>query len=291
MPVLTLVDLGGYLALDPVECKRVGSAHRSSFHDAEPFPHLVLDDFLDANVLRTISRSLPAAENAAVIHSVHHQLKRTWHPQLCACAVTRNLFAELNSQAFLDFLSAATGVEFLIPDPYFDGSGLHEVLPGGRLGIHQDRNLHAGMKVHRRVNLLIYLNTDWRDEYGGHLELWDRQVRQQLKTIAPLFGRAVIFATDQGSFHGHPDPLNCPPGTSRISLSQYYYSSEAHLPALRSRPGALYVPRKGSSDKYDWHTRLKQLVIDIVPPFAYRTVRRFYRRARPSQHIRDRSRL
>lgn len=286
MPVLTLADIDGYLAFDEEDCKRAGIAHRKAFEQAKPFPHLVLDDFLDGALLDRIAQNLPNSGSAEMIRNEHHRLKRTWHPKLSSCRVTRNLFAELNSQAFLTFLSEATGLPFLIPDPYFDGSGLHEVLPGGKLDIHADFNLHSGMRVHRQVNLLIYLNHDWQDAFGGHLELWDKKVTERVRMIAPTFGRAVIFATNLDAFHGHPDPLACPSGMSRRSLSQYYYSSPerslAHLP----RRSALWAPRKGSIDTFDWQTRLEHFVVDLIPPIAYRGLRRIYRRTQEARQAR-----
>ena len=284
MPVLSLADIKGYFVFDEEECRRVGMAQREAFQGGEPFPHLVLPDFLDPEILDCIAQNLPGAERAAMVENDHHRLKRTWHPQLSKCAITRNLFAELNGQAFLTFLGEATGQPYLIPDPYFDGAGLHEVLPGGILGIHEDRNMHAGMRVHRRINLLIYLNHGWQDIFGGHLELWDRSMERCIKAIAPTFGTAVIFATNPGSFHGHPDPLTCPPDRARKSLSQYYYSSPEMRPATgRPRPGALYVPRKGSSDPYDWRTRAKHLLVDLTPPVMYRGLLQIYNRTRAHQ--------
>jgi hypothetical protein len=278
MPILALKDISGYAAFDEEQCRQAGMALRHAFDNAKPFQHLVLDDFIDAAVLDRIAQNLPAAGSAEMIRTENHRLKRTWHPNLSQCATTRNLFAELNSQAFLAFLAEATGLPFLIPDPYYDGSGLHEVLPGGRLGIHADFNMHSGMKVHRRINLLIYLNHDWQDAYGGHLEFWDRKMKARVAAIAPVFGRAVIFATNLDAFHGHPDPLACPSTTSRRSLSQYYFSSPerslAHLP----KRSALWARRKGTADKIDWQTHIEHFVVDLIPPILYRGLRAVHRR-------------
>lgn len=278
MPILTLTDIGGYAAFNEEQCRAAGIAHRQAFDTAVPFQHLVLDDFVDAAVLEKVARNLPGAGSAAMIRTENHRLKRTWHPNLSNCATTRNLFAELNSQAFLAFLAEATGLPFLIPDPYYDGSGLHEVLPGGRLGIHADFNMHSGMRVHRRINLLIYLNRGWQDAFGGHLEFWDRKMKERVAAISPVFGRAVIFATDLDAYHGHPEPLACPSSTSRRSLSQYYFSSPerslAHLP----KRSAVWARRKGTRDKFDWRTHVEHFVIDLIPPILYRGLRAVHRR-------------
>src|SRR4029077_6346348 len=108
---------------------------------------------------------------------------------------TRNLFAELNSQAFLGFLEEMTGMRGLVSDPYYEGGGLHETKRGGHLGVHADFNAHDKLRLERKINLLIYLNEEWDPAYGGRLELWDRQMKDCAVRVEPVFGRAVIFNT------------------------------------------------------------------------------------------------
>ncbi|MFM8411426.1 MAG: 2OG-Fe(II) oxygenase, partial [Alphaproteobacteria bacterium] len=110
-------------------------------------------------------------------------------------------------------------------DPWFDGGGLHETLPGGFLDVHADFNFHGAWFLDRRLNVLVYLNHGWREEWGGCLELWDRDLSRCVKKVVPAFNRTVIFATDDTSFHGHPEPVRCPPGTTRKSVAMYYYSN------------------------------------------------------------------
>src|SRR5206468_2179145 len=98
-----------------------------------------------------------------------------------------------------------TGIPGLMPDPYFEGGGLHETKRGGHLGIHADFNIHSQLKVERRLNLLIYLNENWDKTFGGELELWNKDMKECAVRVAPIFGRAVIFNTDLDSFHGHPE--------------------------------------------------------------------------------------
>ncbi len=73
--------------------------------------------------------------------------------------------------------------------------------------------------------MLIYLNKEWREDYGGHLELWDRDLKRAERSILPAFNRTVIFSTTDFSNHGHPKPLRCPASTTRKSISLYYYSN------------------------------------------------------------------
>ena len=117
-----------------------------------------------------------------------------------------------------------TGIQSLIPDPSFQGGGLHQIVPGGKLGIHADFNKHSRFGLDRRLNLLLYLNKNWREEYGGHLELWDRDMTHCEAKVAPIFNRVMVFGTTDFTYHGHPDPLRCPEGMTRKSLALYYFS-------------------------------------------------------------------
>ena len=124
----------------------------------------------------------------------------------------------------------------MIPDPSFDGGGLHQILPGGFLKVHADFNKHDKTKLDRRLNVLIYLNKNWKEEYGGHFELWDRTMHHSEIRILPIFNRMAIFSTTDSSFHGHPDALKCPEGMTR----KWIYSILLHKrqAARRDQSGA-----------------------------------------------------
>ncbi|HMJ06001.1 MAG TPA: 2OG-Fe(II) oxygenase, partial [Chthoniobacterales bacterium] len=157
---------------------------------------------------------------------------------------------------------------------YFEGGGLHETLRGGHLGVHADFNVHGRLRVERKLNLLIYLNQDWEDDYGGQLELWDRRMKGCAVRVKPVFGRAVIFNTALDSFHGHPDPLNCPSDRSRRSIATYYYSApEGGIAALPKRT-TNFRSRPGSEDSSDWQIRRHHFVNDWVPPKLQRLAHR-----------------
>jgi hypothetical protein len=130
-----------------------------------------------------------------------------------------------------------------MPDDTLEGGGLHQSGRGGFLNVHTDFSYHHYRKDwHRRVNLILYLNPNWHEEWGGAIELWDRDMRQCVVKIPPLFNEALIFETNDISYHGFPEPLRCPDGESRKSIALYYYTldSDAHVKArstdYRSRP-------------------------------------------------------
>ena len=125
------------------------------------------------------------------------------------------------------FLGKLTGIEGLIPDWTMDGGGLHQTLQGGHLNIHADFTTHhTHENWARRVNILLYLNEEWRDEWGGKLELWDKDMTACRAKVTPAGNRMLVFTTSFDSFHGHPDGLTCPDDVARRSMALYYFTVE-----------------------------------------------------------------
>lgn len=202
-------------------------ALRESFRTAEPFPHIAIDGLFDERDLDDVLRDFPAPDAMKWMRfdnplerklGFHHE-KSSISPRI------RAFLDAMNGFEMLQFLEALTGIDGLIPDPYFGGGGLHQIEPGGFLKIHADFNVHPKLHLDRRLNMLVYLNREWREEWGGHLELWDAGMTACRKRILPLFNRTVVFATTDTSFHGHPRPLTSPPGITRKSVSLYYYTA------------------------------------------------------------------
>ena len=190
--MLHMKPINGYFALDADECREFGRSFAHTYRAAEPFPHVVIDDFLDADVLKQVLANFPSSDQKAFFDRDQERLKFQYQPEEIESGLIRNLFAELNSRAFLGFLEELTGITGLVSDPYFEGGGLHETKRGGHLGVHADFNVHARLNVQRRLNLLIYLNEDWASDYGGQLELWDKEMKSCAIRIEPVFGRAVL---------------------------------------------------------------------------------------------------
>ncbi|HWZ86219.1 MAG TPA: 2OG-Fe(II) oxygenase [Thermoanaerobaculia bacterium] len=213
------------------------------FREAAPFPHAVIDGLFEDAVLEKIVAGFPAASSEAWQHFENARERK-----LGNLAGLRDLdpsigafLCAMSSPAVLDFLERLSGIDGLIPDPYLGGGGLHQVVRGGFLDVHTDFNWHPKLRLDRRLNLLIYLNRDWREEYGGHLELWDRSASRAERRILPTFNRTVIFSTTDSAFHGHPQPLACPEGMTRKSLSFYYYTN-GRPDAERSTPHDTIFP-------------------------------------------------
>lgn len=220
--------------------------HRAQYDAAHPFPHIKLEDFFRPGILDAVADEFPEpGERSWMTMDDKDQKKFALNRTEDMGPATRNILQVLNSREVINFLEALTGIQGLIPDPHLAGGGLHELRPGGFLKIHADFNWHRQMRLDRRVNLLIYLNKDWEDSFGGNLELWDTSMVSKQVEYQPLFNRCVIFNTTNNSFHGNPVPVNCPAGRSRRSIAMYYYTngrpaeevSEDHGTIFRNRPG------------------------------------------------------
>jgi hypothetical protein len=144
------------------------------------------------------------------------------------------------------------------------------------LSVHADFNVHSPLKVERRLNLLVYLNKDWKMKYGGALELWDREMKACAKKVEPLFNRCVVFSTNATSFHGHPDPVAHPQGKPRRSLALYYYT--ATYDGTARKFDTQFKARKNTDDKFDWKVRGDELMADVLPPIVWRNMKKASRR-------------
>lgn len=213
---------------------RFMAAHED-YVGGDPFPHIVLDDLVSEDIIDTVLAGFPTPESniqwrqllAKRDDGEKAQYNKQGMPHLFKLSPEiRQLIWEFNSSTFIRALEGLTGIDNLIPDPSLRGGGLHQILPGGILGVHADFTHHVEYNLHRRVNLLLYLNKDWKDGYQGHLELWNQSATQCVKRIRPTAGRCVIFNTDDDSFHGHPRPLDCPQDRTRKSIALYYYTVE-----------------------------------------------------------------
>lgn len=219
----------------------IGPTLAREYQHAEPFSHIVINDFFDAEILEQVVSEVPAPSDRAgfVHHKSERQVNKYAYREVERLGpFTRTLIDTLNTKPFLDFLGVITGIDALIADCYL-GGGFQQTTRGGKLDVHADFSVHPVTRLDRRLNLLIFLNRGWRDSYGGHLELWSPDMTEFVTRIAPVFNRTVIFSTTDRSFHGHPDPLNCPPDMSRKSLCLFYYSNgrpDHELSASRSDP-------------------------------------------------------
>ena len=285
IPVLP-IDVSDGLSLDAKAARCVGESLSAAYCFAEPFPHLVADNFLPEAVANMALEHFPrdALQSDRVFEMGYAGLhKRQILPDECDAAA-RQLFQFFNSRPMLEFLEGLTTISGLIPDPYFTGGGFHETGRGGKLGIHADFRVNEQLHLHRRLNVIIYLNEHWEESFGGNLELWSRDMATKCREVAPVFNRCVVFNTDSTSYHGHPDPLTTPEGVLRRSIALYYYTASKEIynevpntsTIYHARPSdSAQTQREARSLRFDQH--LRQWVPPAVLRYVYALRRRLSR--------------
>jgi Rps23 Pro-64 3,4-dihydroxylase Tpa1-like proline 4-hydroxylase len=223
---------------------------RATYRHNAPFPHIVMENFLLPDIADRLESEFPDLSQAPTEQREH--FRNQSEVKFASLGVDLlspgafELVSFLNSEYFLRYLHELTGIEEpLLSDPYLSGGGYHQINRGGYLKIHADFNRHSKMNIDRRLNLLLYLNKDWDEDWGGDLQLFDEDMQGPVVRAHPHFNTCVIFSTTSRTFHGHPDPIDCPPDRSRRSLALYYFSvgrpaeehSDRHTTLFRARPG------------------------------------------------------
>ena len=196
------------------------------YQAGRPFPHIVLDDFLEPKIVSEAAHEVPAPDSEAWSHYVHINERKLGSTNRKEFPEHVGLIVDaLNAPRFLAFLSDLTGIPGLQADESLEGGGMHQIRRGGFLNVHADFTVHPKRRNwRRRVNVLLYLNEDWLESYGGNLELWEKDMSKCAHSIQPLINRAVIFNTDEDAYHGHPDKLTCPENRTRKSIALYYFT-------------------------------------------------------------------
>jgi hypothetical protein len=270
-PAVTPVmqDFRGMHFFDPDLLDAVAETYGRSFVTAAPFPHVVVDGLFPQQAIDDVLKEFPEPSPSWIRFDRETSVKLAMPNEMTMGPSTRHLLHEFNGAAFVNFLEHLSGIDGLIPDPHYEGGGLHQIERGGFLKVHADFNRQERLRLDRRLNVLLYLNRDWDDGWGGQLELWDESMTTCVRRISPIFNRMVVFATTDLAYHGHPEPLQCPTGVTRRSLALYYYTNGR--PELeRSRAHSSLYQRRPGQDQ----SLRRPLWKDFIPPVVGR-IRRY----------------
>ncbi len=235
------------MAFSELICDINAEALRERVRTATPFPHFCIDNFLKPEFAREVVQSYPDIDSALKMgksfNAVNEQKKVQVTDSKLFSPPVKKLEELLASKEFLDLMSYVMDIPNLVADPELVGGGMHQTGPRGLLDVHVDFNYIKERDLHRRLNILIYLNEGWQPEWGGEIELWDKNVKVRHAAFLPIFNRCVVFETNEISFHG-VTAVKCPPGVVRRSFAAYYYTREApahwtghsHATVFRARP-------------------------------------------------------
>ncbi len=265
------------LSLEHETAKLLGASLADDYQSKTPYHYTCVDDFLPPEILRRVrEEALAMGEKASEHSSANEKLKTSYNPDRMP-PYSKAVFQALNSRAFIQFLEKMSGIKGLIPDPYFKGGGIHRTNTTGFLSIHADFNHHSIMNLERRLNLLIYLNPDWKEEFGGSFEVWTDDMKTKVADFAPVMNRMCCFSTGDDTMHGNPEPVNHPNGDPRLSIALYYYT--ATWEEGRVGQSTVFKQRPGSKDAASSEAILR-VVREFVPPIVYRKIVKLLRRLR-----------
>jgi len=247
----------------------------------EPFPHFCIDNFLNEDFANEVHDSFPAYQEAQKIGKEFSAVNEKRKIQITDASkfpsAIKKLSDLLASDEYVQMWSELTGVPDLMADVSLTGGGIHETNSGGHLDVHVDFNYNEATQSFRRLNILIYFNKDWKEEYGGYLDIWGKDVKKCYGSFEPKFNRACGFLTSEISFHG-VTPITCPPNIMRKSFATYYYTKEMpdwwegekHSTMFKARPdewakGHMLMPAEGAV-RYGRHLygNFKQLIKGVL---------------------------
>ncbi len=254
-------------------------ALRAKVRSSTPFPNFCLDNFLCDDFARQVMACYPDFASASKLGRSFEAVNERGKVQITDASQFAPPVAKLNevlaAPDFLELLSYVMDIPNLLADPELVGGGMHQTGPRGHLDVHVDFNYIKQRDLHRRLNILIYLNDGWQPEWGGEVELWDKDVKVRHHAYLPIFNRCVVFETNEISFHG-VTAVTCPPDTARRSFAAYYYTAEApahwrgefHSTIFRARPnerfkGAVLMPMERAQN---WLARTLRSAIRQLKP-------------------------
>ena len=251
-------------AFDAPHYAKLAVENQKQFRENQPFPHIVFDNFLPADVAALLAIEYPDPNDGSVDWKTHSNanVSRKFVEDVGSMSVPMRLLAgATSSKHFLLFLEALSGIDCLFADPYFIGGGAMVTGAGEFLKIHADFDWHHKVQAHRRLNALLYLEPSWKPEWGGDLELWSKDMSRKVHSIAPIFNRLVVFEVRDDSNHGQPEPVRCPPDVFRRVFSAFYYTARKDDAEWDAPHFTLYKPENspyGMRLQSDYQSKAKK---------------------------------
>ena len=256
---------------------------RREYLNAKPWPHIVVEGIFPEGLLDSVAAECAGLDQARLIRSNdYRQIKQEASEGLGPA--TKHLLEIVEGESFREFVSAVTGVADLLPDPMHKFAGAHRTPPGGFTKIHRDFEVHPTSGLFHRVNLLVYLNRDWANSYGGSLELWPPDMSAIGRRIFPRFNTMVLWETHDATLHGLPDPVKCPLDRTRLSVACYYYTKARRVAAWGERRGSYWAARPGEDraiEHINWQDRLRAVTPGPLRNLLRTTRDRIFRRRVP----------
>lgn len=264
--------------LDYERLAREAGSIRERFAHGDPIRHVVIENFLEENAALTAASAFPDPKAMEIAFAGLPEVKNAEQRIELLHPVFQEIFHELRSERFRQWLSGVTQIPDLLADPELHGGGLHQGADGSYLDVHADFNIHPQLGLYRRLNVLVYLNRTWQPQWQGYLELWSRDMKECRQYIEPKFNRCVIMETHDHAYHGYKE-LRLPPGVTRRSLASYYYSesrSEAQTEEQHDTLFQLRPEQQRATGARQFFRRLTALSPEPLRPLV-RGLRKLFR--------------
>lgn len=239
---------------------------KSDFLNGEPYESLVIDNFLNLSYAEKIYDLFPNNYENWYKYENPVEVKYAYDNINVLPDDLKNYFYYLSCDKLVDIISKITDINDLEHDECLHGAGLHSHPKYGRLNIHLDYEKHPYSGKERRINIILFLSKDWDESWNGANELWDKNVTKCIKSTPIKFNRAIIFKTNDISWHGVPEKIMCPEDVFRKSLA-YYYVSPLTVSKQDYRTKANFIKRP--QDEYNesmekiYEIRSKRLITEM----------------------------
>ena len=235
---------------------------------AKPFVHIAIDGMWDEDFLDSVRKEVSEFDDWAGEKQFYGSKQKRWQADWDRLPPASHRFLSyLNQPLILRITEFLTGESGLISDPYLKGGGIHSTGDEGFLKLHADFNWHEKLQLYRRINILVYLNKNWKKEYGGQIELAGKNDLGEFTSsvsLEPIFNRTLIFVTDNHSYHGQPNPVRHPHQERLNSIAAYYYT--AKLPNEDSkgkRRTTYYIDEQGKKLKESRFRKIKNKLLRL----------------------------
>ncbi len=235
----------------------------AEFQTSLPYKHLILDNFLKPEVADTLYTQFPSVEKLTKHWKGMNENKSEGSNFSDFDPVFAQVRAEIMSPEFAKWMATVTGIEGVFVTDDSLGTGLHQGGDGSFLDVHVDFNIHNTKDVYRRLNMLIYLNKNWKDEYGGGMEMWNADMTKMEKMVMPLLNRCLIFETSEISYHGY-SKITLPPGETRKSFYTYFYTPITNREILSQYHDTIFKPKPGDSTLKKVSTNTKETLKNFI---------------------------
>ncbi len=258
----------------------LGAKHREDYAGARPFPHFAFDGLLPEELLDRVLGEITASNKEdwrALEQEGSSKYKSITPGYEVIGPAGRELFAFFRTPQFLRFVEELSGLKGLLADAEMLGGGWHSIRPGGYLELHADFSWNPRIRLYRRINVLLYLNKDWKDEYNGKLELWDKDLTEQVE-YTPSWNRLVICDVTADTLHGFPKEIACPDGQARNSVALWLYTADIpeSMQLSYDQRETDFLKRKGGKAR----PLPTPLIRQVLPPVVYNIFHNKFRHSR-----------